>query len=381
MIYLDYAATTPISLKALDTYADVAQHCFGNTNSLHDFGDAAARLLASSRKKIAQYLNVEESSIFFTSGGSESNRLAIEGIAHTQSKRGKHLIYIQGEHSSVALTFDRLREEGFQVTELKRNENGEVDPSVIERTIKEDTVLVSVDHVNNEIGSINNIKAIGNLLFRKNIFFHCDAVQSFGKLPIDARAAHITALSASAHKIFGPKGVGVCFMNPYIAQQLQLPGSATKQGIRPGTVNLPGIAAFVTAAEEAAQHAERMLGHINGMRQQFIAGLKSKGLSFIIEESQQHQLPHILAIRIPGIEGQQIMLSANQRGLSIATGSACSSAAHAPSPTLLSIGRSAEEARELVRLSFGETTTEEELNRAIHLFAESVSELQSALQE
>ncbi|MCO7127860.1 IscS subfamily cysteine desulfurase [Sporolactobacillus shoreicorticis] len=380
MIYLDYAATTPMSPKALKTYADVAQHCFGNTNSLHDFGDTAARLLSSGRKQMAQYLNVEENGVFFTSGGSESNRLAIEGLAHTQKKRGHHLIYVQGQHSSVVLAFEKLRKEGYLVTQLTRNESGEVTPAMIENAIREDTILVSVDHVNNEIGSITNIKAIGDLLYRKHIAFHCDAVQSFGKLPIDAEAAHITALSASAHKIFGPKGVALCFVDPRIALRMKLPRSAEPHSIRPGTVNLPGIAAFVTASKEAIQQAEECLNRVRDMRRRFISGIRGKGLSFTIEASAQHQLPHILAIRIPGIEGQQIMLSANRRGLAVATGSACSAASRQPSPTLLSIGRSPQQARELVRLSFGETTTEEELRQAIQLFSEAALEVQSSAQ-
>ncbi|SFG79365.1 cysteine desulfurase family protein [Sporolactobacillus nakayamae] len=377
MIYLDYAATTPMSSRALKTYTDVAQHCFGNTNSPHDFGDAADRLLASCREQIARHLHVEANTIFFTSGGSDSNLLAIDGIAHARKNKGNHLIYVQGQHSSVVLAFEKLREEGFLVTELKRRADGEVDPSTIEQALREDTILVSVDHVNNEMGSINNINTIGKLLFSKKIAFHCDAVQSYGKLPIDAEAAHITALSATAHKIYGPKGVGLCYVHPREAFQPQLPG-APKQGLSPGTVNLPGIAAFVTASKVACQQAEAMLGHVTDLRQQFIAGIQKKGISFSVEESAHHQLPHILALRIPGIEGQQIMLAANQRGLSIATGSACSSTAHQPSPTLLSIGRSAEEARELVRLSFGETTTKEELDQAIDLFAAAVSEVQAA---
>ncbi|WP_028984256.1 cysteine desulfurase family protein [Sporolactobacillus terrae] len=379
MIYLDYAATTPMSSRALETYTEVAQHCFGNTNSPHDFGDAADRLLASCQKQIARHLHVEAGAIFFTSGGSDSNVLAIAGIAHARRKKGNHLIYVQGQHSSVVLAFEKLREEGFSVTELKRRTDGEVDPSTLEDALREDTILVSVDHVNNEIGSINHLNAIGKLLFNKKIAFHCDAVQSYGKLPIDAEAAHITALSASAHKIYGPKGVGLCYVDPREAFQPQLPG-APKQGLSPGTVNLPGISAFVTASEDAYRYAEAMLCHVNELRQRFIAGIQKKGISFLVEASAHHQLPHILALRIPGIEGQQIMLAANQRGLSIATGSACSSTAHQPSPTLRSIGRSAEEARELVRLSFGETTTEEELDQAIDLFATAVSEVQAAMQ-
>lgn len=379
MIYLDYAATTPLSANALAAYGDVARNCFANTMSLHDCGARASRLLDYCRGKVAGLLHADVNGIFFTSGGSESNDLAIEGLARAHGERGKHLIMVEGEHSSIVSVHEKLKRNGFSVTVLQRNAGGEVELETIEKAIRKNTILVSVDHVNNEVGSIQDIESIGAFLKRKNILFHCDAVQSYGKLPIDVETMHITSLAVSAHKIYGPKGVGVCYIDPKVAYHPLLPDVPHEKGVRQGTVNLPGIAAFVTASDDCYQNADKSLERIHEMRKLFIDGLRGRGIPFIIEGSNGRQLPHILALRVKGVEGQQLMLAANRLGLAIATGSACHSGFYRPSPTLLAMGRSEDEARELVRLSFGETTTREETGEAARLFAAAVTEVRTSM--
>lgn len=378
MIYLDYAATTPMSSHALTTYADVAKNVFANTMSPHNFGTQASQLLSYCRGKLAALLNADPNGLYFTSGGSESNDLAIEGLAKAHLYKGKHLIASLGEHASILSTFQKLEGEGFEVTYLPRTADGHVTLDQIKAAVRADTILVCVGHVNSEIGTIQDIRAIGRFLKGKNILFHCDTVQSFGKLPIDVRAMHITSLVISAHKICGPKGVGVCYINPKAAYKPLLPNVSHEKGFRPGTVNLPGIAAFITAALESCQNMEAERARIRGLRESFIAGLREQHVPFIIEASGKDQLPHILALRIRGVEGQQIMLAANRRGLAIATGTACQTGARHPSPTLLAMGRTENEARELVRLSFGETTIESEIKEAVRLFSQAVSEVLAA---
>ncbi|RYL94302.1 aminotransferase class V-fold PLP-dependent enzyme [Sporolactobacillus sp. THM7-4] len=375
MIYLDYAATTPMSDHALSTYGDVAQNYFANTMSPHDSGTRARRLLDYCRSQVADRLHADVNGIYFTSGGSESNQLAIEGLARAHADKGKHLIMVAGEHSSIVSTFEKLRREGFSVTSLPRNRDGEIEAERIERAIRNDTILVSIDHVNSEVGTIQNIEAIGNLLQKRKILLHCDAVQSYGKLPIDVVAMHVTSLSVSSHKIYGPKGVGVCYIDPNAAYLPLLPGVAHEKGIRPGTVNLPGIAAFVTASQDCYGDAKGMLQHVAHLRALFVEELKRRDIPFVIEESKRSQLPHILALRVKGAEGQQIMLEASRLGLAVATGSACSTGAHQPSGTLLSMGRTEDEARELVRISFGEKTAESEVIEAGGLFTAAVNKV------
>ncbi|RYM06637.1 aminotransferase class V-fold PLP-dependent enzyme [Sporolactobacillus sp. THM7-7] len=374
MIYLDYAATTPLSEHALTTYGEVSRKVFANTMSLHDDGSRASRLLELCRRNIAERLNADANGIYFTSGGSESNQLAIEGLARAHAGQGKHLIMAEGEHTSVVSTFEKLKKDGFSVTVLPRNSDGEITAKAVEKAVRKETILVSVDHVNSETGAIQNIAAIGDILRKRKILFHCDTVQSYGKLPIDVRAMHVTSLSVSSHKIYGPKGVGVCYINPKAAYQPLYPGTAHERGVRPGTVNLPGIAAFVTASQDSYEKAEKNIEYVRRLRKIFVDGLNRRKIHFVMEQAKHRQLPHILALRIKGVEGQQLMLAANRRGLAVSTGSACQAGSHRPSPTLLSMGRSEDEARELVRVSFGETTTEEEADRAARLFAEAVSE-------
>lgn len=378
MIYLDYAATTPMSSHALNTYEDVAKNVFANTMSPHNYGTQASQLLSFCRSKLAVLLNADPNGLYFTSGGSESNHLAIEGLAKAHLYKGKHLITSLGEHSSILSTFQKLEEEGFEVTYLPRTADGHVTLAQIKTAVRPDTILVSLGHVNSEIGTIQNVKAIGGFLKGKNILFHCDTVQSFGKLAIDVQAMHITSLAISAHKIYGPKGVGVCYVNPKAAYKPLLPNVSHENGFRPGTMNLPGIASFITAAIESSQNSEKERQRVRNLRESFVAGLHKQHVPFIIEASKSDQLPHILALRIKGVEGQQIMLAANRRGLAIATGTACGTGAHHPSPTLLAMGRTESESRELIRLSFGETTTESEMKEAARLFSQAAGEVLAA---
>ncbi|MFD2617900.1 IscS subfamily cysteine desulfurase [Terrilactibacillus laevilacticus] len=373
MIYLDYAATTPMSDEALATYTEVAKQYFANTMSLHDMGTKANDLLNFCRAKLAKAINGDPDGVYFTSGGSESNFLAIEGLARGNRNKGNHLITSHGEHDSIINTFKKLETEGFDVTYLDRQIDGIVRLDDIIPHLREETILVALGHVNSEIGAIQDIEAIGSELFKRNILFHCDVVQSFGRLPIHVNTMHISSLSISSHKIYGPKGVGACYIDPSLTWEPLLPNSTHEKGFRAGTINLPGIASFITATEAIFKTMTNELERMKELRKLFIENLKDLNQPFVIEGEEETTLPSTLAIRVNKIEGQQLMLACNQLGLAIATGSACHSGHHAPSSTLIAMGRSKDEARELVRLSFGKWTTKEDIRQAASRFREAVN--------
>lgn len=365
MIYLDYSATTPMSEEALNVYQTVAKSVTGNTMSLHDIGTEAERLLSLCRKQIASMLGVNEEGLFFTSGGTESNMLAILGLARAHRHNGHHIIAHPGEHASVLNTLTMLQKEGFEVTYLPLNHEGRITIDVLNNALTEETIMCVAGHINSEIGTVQDIQAIGEWCFDHHIIFHCDAVQSFGKHEINIERARISSLAVSSHKIYGPKGVGACFIHPDLSYDPVFPNGTHERGLRPGTINTPGTAAFTAAAEAALSHMEKEFNRIADLKNQLIN--KLDGVSNIIIESKNSASPYILGLRIKGMEGQYAMLECNRSGIAVATGSACKAGQQTPSKTLLAMCRSENEARELLRLSFGHGTTVEDIDRTVEV--------------
>ncbi|TLS39257.1 IscS subfamily cysteine desulfurase [Pseudalkalibacillus caeni] len=376
MIYLDYASTTPMSDKALEVYTEAARHYFGNPRSSHDIGTTASQLLEASRRKTAELFNGSEEGVYFTGGGSEANDLAIRSLVKA-SKKGNHLITTSTEHSSVLNTFKTLEEEGYRVTYLPVNEYGEVEMKTLKGSLTPETALVSIAHANSEIGAVQKLKEIGQLLAEHNILFHSDCVQTFGKLPLDVRENNLSSISVSGHKIYGPKGVGVCYIAPHVSWGQVIPGTTHENGFRPGTVNVPGIAAFVTAAEDAVANMCKERNRYAELRKKFASEV-CKHDRIVIEGHQERALPHIIGLRVKGIEGQYIMLECNRHGFAVSTGSACSIGQQSPSKTLLAIGRDQDEARELVRITFGKFTTEEDVEKTNRFFTQLMQNFEKA---
>jgi cysteine desulfurase len=371
MIYLDYAATTPMSENALDVFIQASKNFYGNASSLHDIGSTAANLLEASRRQLAKRLNCEQNGIYFTSGGSESSILAITSLIETHKEKGHHLITTKCEHASIYHLFQKLEKNGFEVTYLPVDEYGMVSLDVLKQAIKNTTILASIQHANSEIGTVQPIKAIGEILHEKQVIFHCDAVQSFGKLPIDVKEMNIDSLSLSGHKIYGPKGVGAVYINPKLKWHSQLPGTTHESGFRPGTVNVPGVASFVTAADDICKNMEKEGKRLSALRQELINYLTAlPAAKIMVEGSSVSHLPNILGLRIVGMEGQFAMLECNRYGLAISTGSACSIGMQAPSRTMKAIGRTDEEAMSFIRLSFGKNTTRDDIIRTAEIFEE-----------
>jgi len=363
MIYLDYAATTPMSKESIDIYAQVATSFYGNPTSLHDIGSSAEELLEKSRAELAEVLSCDPEGVYFTSGGSDANITALASMISAHQHKGNHLITSALEHSSILNFFKKMEGEGFEITYLPINSEGLIDPEVVKRAITEQTILASIQHVNGEIGVIQEVDRIGEILAQRDVLFHCDAVQSLGKVPIDIKTAQIDSLSISSHKVYGPKGVGAAYMNPLMKWNAQIPGTTHEGGFRSGTVDVPGIVAFVTSTNSVCNDMMNERVRMKKLRATLLDQMENFEQPFEIEGSETHGIPDVLGLRITHMEGQYIMLECNRYGIAISTGSACQVGSQAPSKVMLALGRTDVEAKQLIRLSFGRYTTIEDVQK------------------
>ncbi len=363
MIYLDYAATTPMSDSALEVYLNVAKNYYGNPSSLHDSGSDAKQILEASRKTVAKILQAQPEEIFFTGSGSESNQLAVKALLSSTGKKMGHLITSGVEHSSIRYFFDKLEKQGFRVTRLGVSGDGRIDMQELAKSIHGDTLLVSIQHVNSETGVIQDVEEIGELLKEKGVLFHSDCVQSFCK--IDVQASWVDALSISAHKIYGPKGMGAAYISKKVDWKPEIEGTTQEKGLRAGTQDTAGIAAFAAASKLA--YGDRLQDYVKyeSIQKELLEGIASRGWKVIDEGNKTHKIPNILGLRFPGIEGQFLMLECSQAGLAISTGSACQVGQDQPNKTLLAMGRTDTEAREFVRISLGKGLDERQIVQII----------------
>lgn len=365
MIYLDYAASTPMSDEAIAVYTKVAQKFFGNSGSIHDYGSSAQRITDAAREKIGACINAGPRGIFFTGSGSESNQLSIISLAIANRHKGRHIITTGAEHSSVRNTMEVLQDEGFEITYTPLLSSGKVDPDRLEQNIREDTILASIQHGNSEIGTVQDINAIGALLEQHDILFHSDCVQTFGKIPVDVQEARLDSISVSAHKIYGPKGVGAVYINPSANWRPVIPGTTQEKGFRAGTVDVPGIAAFMAAAQAAVEQMDAAHEREQALRDHFVEELLQLPFKITLEGDPVEHLPNIIGLRIHGMEGQYAMLECNRHGLAISTGSACTVGTEKASASMVALNRTEQEAREFIRLSLGKHTTLAEIDQSV----------------
>jgi cysteine desulfurase len=361
MKYYDYAATCPLDLDAANIFIEASTKYFGNSQSIHDAGSAAANLLESCRQEFSRLLDVKDVGIYFTSGGSEANYLGIMALLSAKKKQGNHIITGAAEHSSVYNLMKKLEKEGWEITYLPLNKDGIIELSSFTEAARPDTVLVSIHHGNPEIGTIQPVKKIADFCRSKDILIHTDCVQTFGKIPTAPLAHTVDALSISGHKFYGPKGTGVAYVNPKLVLRPYIEGTVHEKGFRPGTVNVPGIAAMTAAAQKAhsimAAEAER----ISKLRTAFIESFIDVKDSFEIFGSKgDEQLPGILGMGIKGIEGQFVLLECNSKGFAISTGSACHTGMLTPAKTMSAMGITGKESKEFFRISFGRDTTHQD---------------------
>lgn len=377
MIYADNAATTKMSEAAIHTMINVMNESFGNPSSLYRFGQRAKEILEEARTEIADIIHAEPREIIFTSGGSEADNQAILTAAELGKKKGKmHIVSSAFEHHAVLHMLKKLEREGFEITLVDVHENGLVRPEEVEAAIREDTCLVTIMFANNEIGTIQPIRTIGEICQKHHVLFHTDAVQAIGHLPIDVKAQHIDFLSASAHKFHGPKGVGFLYVRKGILISNLIEGGAQERGKRAGTENVPGIAAMATALKEAAANMEHNREKLTKMRDKLIEGLKEIP-HCALNGDHDNRLPGNVSFCFEGIEGEALLLLLDQKGIAASSGSACTSGALDPSHVLLAIGRVHDVAHGSLRLSIGEDLTEQEADEIIRCVKEVVEYLRS----
>lgn len=356
MIYFDYAASCPLDKEAAETYIKAATDYFGNSKSLHDIGNKAYNLLEYSRAQLSSVLGIDKDGLYFTSGGSESNFLGIQTLKGSPLKNGKHMISTSAEHSSVGNTLEKLKEEGYDITYLDFNQDGVIDLMELEKAIRKDTILITVQHGNPEIGTIQPISEISTLCQKNDILLHSDCVQTFGKQDLKTISKLVDSFSISGHKIYGPKGIGALYLSPKRAWKPYYPGTSHEGGIRPGTVNVPAIAAMTVAAVKMEKMREQLHEHYQILRRQLLQQLETMDSRFIFYEFN-NQLPSTIGMRVKGIEGQWMMLELNRLGFAISTGSACQIGLLSPSKTMKALGVTGKKAKEFIRISFGKMTS------------------------
>lgn len=356
MIYMDYAATSPMASNALQAYCDVAKRYYGNSASLHDLGGQANYFVEQARAIVAGTLGVESDGIIFTGSGTEGNLISILSLA-LASKKGKHIISSQAEHTSVHAALNTLEKMGFTITKLPLQLNGCIDVEQVREAIREDTALITIQHVNSEIGSIQPVEEIAIIANNENIFFHVDCVQSYCKLATNSFSAYVDAMTISAHKIGGPKGCGAIFINPKIRVPALTPGVTHERGLRGGTLDTPAIVAFAAAIENYQYERQ----HYDLLRQYLRKNLPSA--CQLIDSVEQ--LPNICGLIMEKVEGQYVLLKLNEAGICISTGSACDIHSESGTKAILSMGYTMEEARQFFRISFGPTTTFEEIDQLL----------------
>ena len=376
-IYLDYSATTPADPRVAQKMSEclLADGNFGNPASRsHVFGWRAEEAVENARRQVADLVNADPREIVWTSGATESDNLAIKGIAKFYASKGRHLVTSKIEHKAVLDTCRQLEREGFEVTYIEPGEDGIITPALVEAALREDTILVSVMHVNNEIGTINDIAAIGELTRSKGILFHVDAAQSTGKVEIDLEAMKVDLMSFSAHKTYGPKGIGALYVRrkPRVRLEAQMHGGGHERGMRSGTLATHQIVgmgeAFRIAGEEMASERVR----IQALHDRFWDRLKDME-ELYLNGSATARVPHNLNVSFNYVEGESLIMAL--KDLAVSSGSACTSASLEPSYVLRALGRNDELAHSSIRFTFGRFTTDEEVDYAAAKSREAVEKL------
>lgn len=356
MIYLDYAATTPMLDVSIEAYMKAAKTVFGNTSSLHDAGGQASFVLENARDVVAKKLGVNRDGVIFTGSGTEGNVVAILSLA--RARKGKHVITSSAEHTSVHAAVNTLEREGYEITKLPLTEQGIVDLKLLEKSIRPDTVLITIQHVNSEIGTIQPVKEVAEIARKHHILYHVDCVQSFCKLDVTEFSSFVDGLTVSAHKIGGPKGCGAVYLNPRRRTVPVFPGVTHEKGLRGGTVDTPAIFAFAKSIEHYHYDVDRYWE----LRKQLKEIIQDTSCYFI-EGDEVHQLPSICGLCMKGVEGQYVMLRLNEQGICISTGSACDIHSASGTKAIIAMGHTLSEARTFFRVSFGMNTTVEHIRK------------------
>jgi len=378
LIYLDYAATTPLAPRVAERMRDVQANAWFNPSSNHIGGRISAAVISLAAEQLASLLNVSPASLIWTSGATEANNLAIMGAARQRAHRGKHLVTMRTEHKAVVDVFRALEKQGFEVTWLEPDEDGHLPVERFEAALRDDTQLASIMHVNNETGAMQDIAAIGNACAKRDVLFHVDGAQAAGKIAIDLTDLPVDLYSLTAHKFYGPKGVGALFVAKGTAIDPLLFGGGQQRRLRPGTLAVDLIAGLGEAAALAAVSFEDDLKNLIVLKSQLLAGIQAiEGLH--INGPEQGDYPGILNVGLDDVEGESLLLALEP--LCVASGSACNSRSQEPSYVLRALGRSDLEAQSAIRFSLGRMTTRDEVETAITLYRRGVEKLRNLAPE
>src|SRR5262245_34704784 len=374
-IYLDSNATTPVRPEVLAAMTSALTGQFGNASSIHWFGQQAKTLMDDARQQVARLINAESSEVVFLSGGTEADNLAIRGIAESHRSKGRHIITSKIEHHAVMHTCKDLEKQGYEVTWIPVSSDGVVDPEDVRRAIRPETILISIMHANNEIGTIQPIEQIGAIAEEADIYFHSDGVQSTGKIPVDMKKLKVDLYSMSAHKIHGPKGVGALFVRKGTIIKPLLTGGGHERNRRSGTENVAGIAGFGEAAKTAREGLAEDMGRVQKLRDRLESGLKSK-IEFIhVNGETAPRLCNTSNIMVDYAEGEGLVISLDLKGVAVSTGSACSSGSLEPSHVLTAIGKTPDEAHGSLRVSMSSRTVEEDIDYVVEILPGIVERL------
>jgi cysteine desulfurase len=378
-IYLDYAATTPLDPRVLEAMMPYMTEHFGNPNSIHSFGREARRAIDEAREKIAQLLNCQPSEIVFTSGGTESDNLALRGVAEAYRHKGNHIVTTAIEHHAVLRTCKALEDMGFFVTYLPVDEHGLVSPEQVAEAVNERTILVSVMHANNEIGTIEPIAEIVRAVKEKrpDTIVHTDAVQTVGHIPVDIQELGVDLLSFSAHKFYGPKGIGGLFVRKGVRLVPQITGGGQERNRRSGTENVAAIVGMAKALELAVEEMPTELPRLQALRDELITGVLSRIPETRLNGHPTLRLPQNANFSFRGIEGEALLLQLDLNGIAASSGSACSSGSLEPSHVLLALGLDYELAIGSLRITLGRFTTREHILRLLDLLPKVVEKLRA----
>ena len=364
-VYLDHAATTPVHPKVLEAMMPYFSGKFGNPSNLHDIGRESKNAVEEARGRTAALIGAKPEEMFFTASGAESNNFALKGLAQANSQKGKHIIVSQLEHFSILHPAKTLEKSGFTVTYLPTDRDGIVDPADVAKAITKDTVLVSIMHANNEIGTIEPIEEISRITKEKGVLLHTDAVASTGWIPVDVKTLGVDALSLSGHQFYGPKGAAALFVRKGVRIKPQIEGGIQEDGRRAGTENVPAIVGLGRAAELAAAEITARMNYLAPLRDRLQQGLMDKIDHMVVNGHPAKRLPHSLNVSMWYVEGESMLLFLNMQGISVSSGSACTSRSLKSSHVLTCIGTDAAVANGTLLMTLGMGTTREDIDYVV----------------
>src|SRR5580658_91102 len=376
-VYLDYNSTTPVDRRVLDAMLPYFAATFGNASSIHSSGQRARSAVDAARESVASLIGAKPAEIVFTSGGTEADNLALFGVVAASAKPRKHVITTTIEHHAVLNSCQHLETQGIEVSYVPVGSDGVVDPADVRRALTPHTILISAMHANNEIGTIQPIEEIGRIAAEADVYFHCDAVQSAGKLPLDVNRLGVDLLSLSAHKIYGPKGVGALYVRTGAALAPQFFGGHHERDRRPGTENVPGIVGLGKAAELARALLKEDAARITALRDRLENALLDAISMIRVNGDTKRRVANTANLTFAAAGGEALVIALDLQGIACSTGAACSSGAVEPSHVLTAIGLSHDEARSSLRFSLGRTTTAEEINEAVAIIPRVVERLRA----